>query len=100
MGDFLEIQCFDQSEELVLSVLNRIVDELVSEKDGIVGHFNLADSLSDTHFKLLLSLDSIANSASQFFEARWINEQKVALVASLVDLQGTFDIDLDDWDFA
>ena len=100
MCDLLEVQCFDQSEELVLRILDRVVDQLVSEEDRVVCHFELADGLADSHLELLLSLDSVANTASELLETRWIDEQEVAFVAASGDLQGTLDVDLQNGNLA
>ena len=60
----------------------------------------MADSLADADFKLLLSLDSVTDTASKFFEARWVNEQEVSLKSLSVDFYGAFGINLDDGDLS
>ena len=95
-GDFLEIKCLDKGEELILSIINRIIDEFVREKDRVVCHLNLTDSLTDSDFELLLCLDSVSDTSAQFFEAGWVDEQEVALKSLPVDLNCTIDVDLND----
>ena len=41
--DFLEIECLNEGEELVLRVLNRIVDQLIGKEDRVVCHLDLID---------------------------------------------------------
>ena len=100
MRDFLEVQRLNQGKELIFCILDGIIDQLVREEHWIVSHLNLTDGFSDAHFKFLLSLNSVANPTAQLFKTWRVNEQKVALVAPLVDFQSTFDIDLNDWNFA
>ena len=99
-GDLLEVERFDQGEELVFGVLDRVIDELVREEDRIVRHFNLPDGLADAHLELLLRLDPVADPAAELLETRRVNEEEVALMAALVNLQSALDVDLDDGDFA
>ena len=95
-GDFLEIKCLDKGEELILSIINRIVNEFVREKNRVVCHLNLMDGLADSDFELLLCLNSVTDTSAQFFEAGWVNEQEVTLKSLPVDLDCTLDVDLKD----
>ena len=95
-GNFLEIKCFDKGEELILSIINRIVNEFVREKNRVVCHFNLMDGLADSDFEFLLCLNSVTDTSAQFFEAGWVNEQEVAFKSLPVDLDCTLDVDLKD----
>ena len=98
--DFLEVECLDEGEELVLRVLDGVVDEAVREEDGVVGELDLADGLADADLELLLRLDSISNASAQLLEARRVDEEEVALEGLPVDLDGALDVDLDDGDLA
>ena len=95
-GNFLEIKCLDKGEELILSIINRIVNEFVREKNRVVCHLNLLDGLADSDFEFLLCLNSVTDTSAQFFEAGWVNEQEVALKSLSVDLDCTLDVDLKD----
>ena len=99
-GNFLEIKCLDKGEELILSIINRIVDEFVREKNRVVCHLNLTDGLTDSDFELLLCLDSVSDASAQFIEAGWVDEQEVALKSLPVDLDCTIDVDLNDGNLA
>jgi hypothetical protein len=98
--DLLEVQRFDQCEELVLGVFDGVIDEPVGEEDRVVSHLDLVDCFADADFELLLRLDSISDPAAQLLETRRVNEQEVALKRLFVDLNGALDIDLDDGDLA
>ena len=60
----------------------------------------MADSLADANFELLLSLNSVSDTAAELLETRWVNEQEVALKSLSVDFDGTLDIDLDNGDLS
>jgi len=85
---------------LILCIFDSVIDETVSEKNRVVCHLELADGLTNANFELLLCLDSITDAMAQFLEARWVDEEEVALQRLSVDLDGAFNIDLDDGDFA
>jgi len=96
--DFLEIECLNEGEELVLRILNRVVDQLIGKEDRVVSHLDLSDSFADTDLELLLCLNSVSDTATQLFETRWVDKQKVAFESLSIDLNSTFDVDLDDGD--
>ena len=99
-GNFLEIKCLDKGEELILSIINRVVDKFVREKNRVVCHLNLTNGLTDSDFELLLCLDSVSDTSAQFFKAGWVNEQEVTLKSLPVNLDCTIDVDLNDGNLA
>ena len=99
-GDFLEIKCLDECDELVLRVFNRIVDESVCEKNRVVGHLDLSNCFSDTDLELLLCLNSVTDATSKLIEAWRIDEQEVALKSLSINFFSTFDIYFDDRNLA
>ena len=93
--NFLEVKSFDQCDELVLGILDRIVNQTISEKDWIVGQFNLADSFADTDFEFLLSFNSVSDSSTQLLKARWVDKEEVAFDSLSIDLNSAFHVYFD-----
>ena len=97
--DFLEVQSLDKGEELVFSILNGVIDKAVSEQNRVVSHLDLSNGLTNAYFEFLFCLNSVSNATSEFFEARWVDKEEIALESLLVDLNGSLNVDLDDGDF-
>ena len=98
--NLLKVQGLDESEELVFRLFQFVIYKSVGEENRVVCQLNLFDCLLDSHFEFLLSLDSVSNSLSQLLERWWIDEEEIALKSLLVDLNGSLNIDFDDWNLS
>lgn len=96
IGDLLEVERVDQSEELLDGLLEIVVDEAVGEEDRVVGGLDLRDGELNPLLELLLRLNAVSNSLPQVLKAGRIDEQEVTLDAVLINLQRALRIDLDD----
>ena len=100
MGDLLEVQGFYESEKLIFGIIDGIVDKTICEQHRVVCHFNLSDGFADADLELLLSLNSVADTATELIKARRVDKEEVAFERLTVDLNGTFSVNFDDWDLS
>lgn len=73
-SDFLEVEGFNQCVKLVNSHFKTIVYKSVGEENRVVCKLDLLDGIGDSDFELSFGFNSIANTLSQLFKRRWINE--------------------------
>ena len=100
MGDLLEVQGFYESEKLIFGIIDGIVDKTVGEQHRVVCHLDLSDGFADADLELLLSLNSVADAATELIKTGRIDEEEVAFKCLTVDLNGTFCVNFDDWDLS
>ena len=74
-----------------------ITDQAVSEDNGVVSLFNFFDSLLNSYFELLFSLDTGSESASEFFERWRVDEKEISFNGLSVELEGGVDITNNNW---
>ena len=95
--DLLEVEGFDESEELIDGLIKIIINQSIREENRVISILNFCDRQLNPFLELFLRLNSIANSLSQLLERWGINKQKVALETGPVDIDGTLSVHLDNW---
>ena len=70
----LEVKGLDKGIELIGGLIETVINESVSEKDRVVGEFDLAESILDTWFELLFGFLTGAQAATELLEGWWVDE--------------------------